>query len=79
MSTPSKKFVSYEEIKLPVEFGGPFGVLFLIIWSHYILFYFWYVMILLYLYTKYYYYCMSFIQIVLLLLLGIVMKQTMEV
>lgn len=44
--TPSKKHVAYEaEIKLAQEFGGPFGVLFLIIWSHYILFYFWLVSI----------------------------------
>jgi hypothetical protein len=25
-----------------LEFGGSWGVLFLIVWSHYILFYFWY-------------------------------------
>ena len=30
-----------KDLKETYEFGGPLGVLFLIIWSHYILFYFW--------------------------------------
>lgn len=41
-STPIKKHASYQpEIKSAQEFGGPVGALFLILWSHYILFYFW--------------------------------------
>jgi hypothetical protein len=32
----------YDKVmKHKYEFGGPFGVLALMIWSHYILFYFW--------------------------------------
>jgi hypothetical protein len=26
------------------EFGGPWGVFFLMLWSHYILYYFWYIL-----------------------------------
>jgi hypothetical protein len=46
MATVEKKEVVKEEHyggrKIEYEFGGPIGVTALMIWSHYILFYFWY-------------------------------------
>ncbi len=33
--------VNYAGRKIEYEFGGPIGVTALMIWSHYILFYFW--------------------------------------
>lgn len=47
-TTPSKEDKKTDEViynkvvnKHEYEFGGPIGVLALMIWSHYILFYFW--------------------------------------
>ena len=40
LRTPAESYDAVHSVK-DLEFGGPAGVLFLIVWSHYILFYFW--------------------------------------
>ena len=43
LRAPAQSYDAVHSVK-DLEFGGPLGVGFLIIWSHYILFYFWYVL-----------------------------------
>ena len=40
LRTPAENYAAVHSVK-DLEFGGPTGVVFLILWSHYILFYFW--------------------------------------
>lgn len=48
MSKKTESNVAYEAKQAEYEFGGPIGVSALMIWSHYIVFYFWYVILLLF-------------------------------
>ena len=40
LRAPAETYAAVHSVE-ELEFGGPIGVIFLILWSHYILFYFW--------------------------------------